>query len=214
MQIQTAALGAALLVVPALLGAPASAQQSAVPPHVAHLSTGFPGAPDGRGLIVTAAEEANTAMMHANFAGGDPANLDAMKMHVGHVLHALDSSTGQGPGLGFGLRPAAEAIVNHIELAMSAQGASHSVATLGPDLAAAARGVIARCDRIAEIGRRVLAAGTAAEAAPLVTEIRTLALALDTGEGDDLNAGQGGITHVEAQAYEILSEEGLLRVLR
>jgi len=214
MRIQTSVLVVALIGPAILIGDPAAGQQAAAAQHVAHLTTGFPGAPDGRGLIVTAAAEANTAMMHANFAGGDPANLDAMKTHVGHVLHALDPASGQGDGLGFGLRPASEAIVDHIELAMGARDASASVRARGPDLAAAARGVVARCDRIAEVARRVLAAGTAAEAAPLVAEIRTLALALDTGEGNDLDAGQGGLTHVEAEAYAILSAEGLLRVLR
>ena len=214
-QTQSVPLGVALVVVSAaLLGSPATAQQSAAAQHVAHLTTSFPGAPENRGLIVTASEEANAAMMHANFAGGDPANLEAMKTHSGHVLRVLDPSYGAGPGLGFGLKPAAEAIIAHIELAMSAPGASPSVMALGPDLAAAARGVIARCDRIIELGERLYVAGSAAEAAPLVAEMRTLALALDTGEGNDLDAGQGGMTHVEAQAYEILSGEGLLRVLR
>ena len=202
--------------VAALIGTGAAGQQSPpAEPHVAHLTGGFPGAPAGRGLVVTAAEEANTAMMHANFAAGDPTNLDAMKTHVGHVLHALDPAQGgQGPGLGFGVRQAAEAIVTHIDMAMSADGASESVRTHGPALASAARGVAARADRMAELGQRVLAAATAAEAAPLVEELRVLALELDTGEGNDLDAGQGGMTHVEAQAYEMLSAAGLLRVLR
>ncbi|MSR19809.1 MAG: hypothetical protein EXR91_02365 [Gemmatimonadetes bacterium] len=199
----------------ALVGTGAAAQQSRLAePHVAHLTSGFPGAPAGRGLVVTAAEEANTAMMHANFAAGDPTNLDAMKTHVGHVLHALDPAlAGQGPGLGFGVKPAVEVIVTHIDMAMNADGASESVRTHGPDLASAARGVAARADRIVELGQRVLAAATPAEAAPLVVEIRSLALELDTGEGNDLEAGQGGLTHVEAQAYEILAGEGVLRVL-
>jgi hypothetical protein len=214
MQVQTAVLGAALFLMSAhMLRMPAAAQQSAAAQHVAHLTTSFRGAPENRGLIVTASAEANAAMMHANFAGGDPANLEAMKAHVGDVLRVLDPSYGTGPGLGFGLKPAAEAIIAHIELAMSAEGASPSVRALGPDLAAAARGVIARCDRIIELGERLYVAGSAAEAALLVAEIRTLTLALDTGEGNDLDAGQGGMTHVEAQAYEILSGEGLLRVL-
>ena len=122
-------------------------------------------------------------------------------------------AAGRVPGLGFGLKPAAEAIITHIELAMSAEGASAAVRALGPDLAAAARGVIARCNRIIDLGERMYVAETAEEAALFVAEIRTLALALDTGEGNDLAAGQGGMTHVEAQAYEILSGEGLLRVL-
>jgi alkanesulfonate monooxygenase SsuD/methylene tetrahydromethanopterin reductase-like flavin-dependent oxidoreductase (luciferase family) len=198
----------------ATLGTDVAAQQSGpAEPHVGHLTSGFTGAPEGRGLVVTAAEEANTAMMHANFAAGDPSNLDAMKTHVAHVLHALDPEGRQGPGLGFGLRRAAEEIAAHIDMAMSANGASESVRTHGPDLRSAARAVAARADRIAELGQRVLAAATAAEAAPLVEEMRVLALELDTGEGNDLNAGQGGMTHVEAQAYELLSAAGLLRVL-
>ncbi len=195
---------------------PAAAAQQPRPaePHVAHLTSGFAGAPEGRGLVVAAAEEANIAMMHANFAAGDPTDLGAMKAHVGHVLHALDPAQGgQGPGLGFGVRPAAEAIVTHVEMAMNADGASESVRALGPDLARAARGVAARAGRMIELSQRVLAAATAAEAAPLVAELRTLALQLDTGEGNDLAAGQGGLTHVEAQAYEMLSAAGLLRVL-
>jgi hypothetical protein len=214
MQVRTSVLGAALFALSApMLCASASAQQSASAQHVAHLTTSFPGAPGNRGLIVTASEEANAAMMHANFAGGDPANLEAMKNYVGLLLRVLDPSYGPGPGLGFGLMPAAEAIIEHIELAMSAPRASPSVRALGPDLAAAARGVIIRCQRIIELGERLYVAGSAAEAALLVAEIRRLALALDTGEGNDLAAGQGGMTHVEAQAYEILSGEGLLRVL-
>jgi hypothetical protein len=204
-----------LLLIPTVPFAGAAQQARAAAPHVAHLTSGFPGAPAGRGLVVTVAEEANTAMMHANFAAGDPANLDAMKTHVGHVLYVLDPRQGgQGAGLGFGVKPAAEAIVRHIELAMNEPDASEATLTYGPELAAAARGVAGQADRLTQIGRRVLAASTAAEATPLVEEIRALALQLDTGEGRDLAAGQGGISHIEAQAYEILIGEGLLRVLR
>jgi hypothetical protein len=212
MNIRSTIVGAALFAPALLLGTEAAAQ-SFSSPHLGHLTTEFGRAPEGRGLIVTAAEEANIAMMHANFAGGDLANLDAMKTHIGHVLHAINPEGRQGPGLGFGLKPAAEAIISHGGMAASAPTASEALRTMGPDLVAAARGVSARADRIFALGERVLAATTAAEAAPLVEEIRTLALALDTGEGNDLGAGQGGLTHVEAQAYEILSGERLLRVL-
>ncbi|MBM4184144.1 MAG: hypothetical protein FJ207_07925 [Gemmatimonadetes bacterium] len=184
-------------------------------PHVTHLTSSFPAGPGGHGLVVIAAQEANTVMMHANFAAGDPANLEAMKTHAGHVLHALDPQSGsQGPGLGFGLVPAVEAIVEHLQLARSAPGASAAVRTQGPDLEAAARAVGVRAGRIAALAGRIRAATTAEEAAPLTVEMRTLALQLDTGEGNDVGAGQGGLTHVEAQAYEILVGEGLLRVLR
>ncbi len=50
--------------------------------HFNHVATGFNAAPSGRGLVVTTAIEVNTAMMYANFAAGNPTNLDAMKTNV------------------------------------------------------------------------------------------------------------------------------------
>lgn len=182
--------------------------------HVWHVTSGFPGAPGGRGLVVTASEETNTAMMHANFAAGDLTDLEYMQTHVRHVLHALDlKESDQGPGLGFGVRQALEAAVAHTENAMSAQDASDALRMNGERLIESARGVLARVDQMTQIGNRVLAAGTALEAAPLVAELRDLALQLDTGSGAG-PAGRNGMNHVEDEAYSILIGEGELRILQ
>jgi hypothetical protein len=189
--------------------------------HFNHVATGFTGAPGGRGLVVTTTIEVNTAMMYANFAAGNPTNLDAMKTNVRNVLHALVPEQGaKGPGLGFGVKRAAEAVVTHIELAVKSPGASETLRKLGPAVAQAGRAVAARAQEMADLGKRVLVAQTAAQAAPLVNELRSLALQLDlgrdvNGNGQiEVNAIEPGVNQLEAQVYSIFEGDRLARVLR
>jgi hypothetical protein len=182
--------------------------------HVGHVTSGFPGAPGGRGLVVTASQETNTAMMHANFAAGDSTNLDYMKTHAQHVLYALDPQQGtQGPGLGYGVKQALETSITHATNAMNAEGASESVKTHGAGLVRSAQAVLARVTQMTEIANQVIAARNAAEAAPFVAELRRIALQLDTGTGSPGAAVRDGMTHVEDEAYSLLIGEGHLRVL-
>lgn len=189
--------------------------------HFTHVATGFNGAPGGRGLVVTTAIEVNTAMLYANFAAGNPSNLDAMKTNVRNVLHALVPAQGaSGPGLGFGVKRAAEAVVTHIELAVKSAGASETLRKLGPGVAQAGRAVAARAQEMADIGNRVLAAQTAAQAAPLCEELRALTLQLDlgrdvNGNGQvDINGIEPGMNQLEAQVYAIFEGDKLPRVLK
>jgi hypothetical protein len=201
-----------------ILASGAEAQEAQT--HVGHVTTSFSGAPGGRGLTLVAAEEVSLAMMHANFAGGDLTNLEAMKTHVGHVLHLLDPVEGrQGPGLGVGVKRAAEDVARHIEMAAAAPGASETVRTHAPHVALAARSVSARATEMQQLGQRVLTTATAAEAAPLVEQLRDLALQLDTGFDRDGNGridleGEAGMNQLEAHVYLILEGERQLRVLQ
>ena len=121
--------------------------------HFNHVAAGFTGAPGGRGLVVTTAIEVNTAMMYANFAAGNPTNLDAMKTNVRNVLHALAPEQGaKGPGLGFGVKRAAEAVVTHIELAVKAPGASETLRKFGLSLERFGPGAVAVRETPAMLG--------------------------------------------------------------
>lgn len=203
-------------------GRPAGAQSSSSAlAHLGHVATGFDAAPDGRGLAITAAREVNTAMVHANIAAADPMNLDAMKLHVGHMLHALAPASGtKGPALGFGVKRAAEAIVTHIEMARKAAEASEPLRTLGSGAANAARALAGRAQAMADLGARISAAQSAADAAPLVEQLRAMALELDTGKDGngngrvDLDATEPGMNQLEAQVYAILEAEKLPRILK
>jgi hypothetical protein len=189
--------------------------------HFNHVAAGFTGAPGGRGLVVTTAIEVNTAMMYANFAAGNPTSLDAMKTNVRNVLHALAPEQGaKGPGLGFGVKRAAEAVVTHIELAVKSPGASEVLRKLGPAVAQAGRAVAARAQEMTDLGKRVLAAQTATQAAPLVEQLRSLALQLDLGRDAngngqiEMNAVEPGMNQLEAQVYSIFEGDRLPRVLK
>lgn len=213
-----AVLAAALL---AMLEVATGQQTGEALTHFNHVATGFSGAPGGRGLVVTTAIEVNTAMMYANFAAGNPTNLDAMKTNVRSVLHALAPEQGaKGPGLGFGVRRAAEAVVTHIELAVKSPGVSETLRKLGPNVALAGRAVAARAQEMADLGNRVLAAQTAAQAGPLVEQLRALALQLDLGRDAngngqvEMNATEPGMNQLEAQVYSIFEGDKLPRVLR
>lgn len=182
----------------------AEAQHSAAHTHIGHVATGFPAAPDGAGLLATAAAEAATAAQHARLAADDPSNLPGMKAHAGHVLHALDPAEGsQGPGKGFGVKRAAEGVAAHIEMAANAEGASQAVTTHANHIAAAAKTAAARATEAAAVARRVQAAGTYAEAEPLVMELRTLTRQIVEGHDADGNGtvgwqeGEGGLQQAE-----------------
>jgi hypothetical protein len=181
----------------ALYATSAMAQGNPVHTHIGHVRTAFGAAPNGQGLLPTAMAEAATAAQHAQLAARDPANLDAMKTHAGHVLHALDPTVvAQGPGQGFGVKRAADAIATHIGMAASAAGASANVTTHANHVGASARGVVARTDEAIAVARSIQAATTAAQAAPLVQQLVTLTQQLTAGR--DAN-GDGQIGWQEAE---------------
>jgi sugar lactone lactonase YvrE len=144
------------------------------------------------GLAVTAAIEVNAAMYHANLAAGQP-GLDLLKLHTLHVLDVLPSVT-----------TAAEAIAAHIELAAKSGDATPAIRKFGPTVAGSARTVAARAQAMRKLASQALAAPSFEAAAPLVQQLRAMALTLDTE----------GLNPLEAAVYAILEAERLPRLLR
>lgn len=184
--------------------------------HIGHVTTGFPRAPDGMGLLPTAMAEAETAIQHVDLAARDTSNLPWMQTHAAHALHAVDpSQVEEGPGLGFGVIAAADGIAQHIELAAGSEGASDAVQTHAVHVAAAARAVSERAARIAELAARAEGASDYTTGEGLIGQMRTLANQLMTGE--DLNGdgrigwgdGEGGLEHVQQHMGLMTAAEGL-----
>ena len=119
--------------------------------------------------------------------------MDLLKLHTLHVLDVLPSVV-----------TVAEAVVNHIELAMKAQDVSPAIRKLGPNVAASARAVASRAQAMRKLASQALAASSHDIAAPLVEQLRTMALTLDTE----------GLNLLEAAVYSILEAERLPRILR
>ncbi len=193
----------------------AAQQASAAHTHIGHVLEAFSQTPNGEGLLATAMSEAETAAEHASLAaGGDPTDIDPMIRHTRHVLHAIDPAEfPNGPGLGFGLRPAVQGIARHIELAAASEGASQNVRTHAEHVSTAANAVAERADRIVELARQVLAAGVYNEARPLVQQLRDLCAELLPGadaSGDGtISLDEGGLSHVQRHMTLMAEGEGL-----
>src|SRR5688572_26495293 len=58
--------------------------------HLGHLLTKFVTVPGNQGLVTVAVADARVAIQHAELGMRDPNNLQAMKTHANHIIHALD----------------------------------------------------------------------------------------------------------------------------
>ncbi|MGH7502087.1 MAG: hypothetical protein ACREL7_10050 [Longimicrobiales bacterium] len=184
--------------------------------HIGHLADAFRGTPEGKGLIPTAIAEANVVAQHAALAARDPNDLDAAKTHAGHIMHAIDpASAERGPGLGYGLKPAVTAALNHAGLAARSEGASQNVANHTGHITASLTNTSQRADRIAELAKGIQAAASAADAAPLVTELNTVASQLVPGvdaNGDGRvgwQENEGGLQQAEQHVGLLKTAEGI-----
>jgi hypothetical protein len=171
---------------------PADLPAGAVGTHIGHVINGFNDTPNGDGLLTVAINEAKVAIQHATLAGRQPGNLDAMKLHAGHVINALDPTiVPTGPGLGYGLKKAAAGAATHIELAAKAPGASPNVQTHAAHIAQAAKNSVTRADSVIAIAKQVQAATSAPDAAALVSRMASMSEQLMAGF--DAN-GDGRVT--------------------
>lgn len=184
--------------------------------HLSRVSTSFQSAPDQQGLLATALAEARIAVQHAALTAKAGDNLAAMKMHAGHVLHAIDPKLEpMGPGLGFGVRRAAEGITEHVQLAARVPNASGNLLTLASHVVASSNNTVRRLDEIAAAARRIQAAAAVVDAAPEAMRLHALARQLD--DGLDMNkdgqigwqTGEGGLQQVQAQMQLLLKGEGI-----
>jgi len=197
-------------------GAHLGAQQGAGHNHIGHVMDAWNGTPDGVGLLPAALEEARIAAQHASLAAKDPSNLDAMKRHAAHVLHAVDpTQIENGPGKGYGVKQGAEGAAKHIQAAANTDGASDAIKTHATHVATSARNTVARADEIVALAKKIEMSSSAAAASGMVAELNTLAQQLLSGNdanGDGRTGwqeGEGGLEVAETHANLMKKAEGL-----
>ena len=175
------------------VGAPgASGQENPVQTHIGHVGDAFQGTPQGQGLLPTARAEADIAIRHLGLAAADRTNLDAIKLHVSHAQHAIDPTVvTSGPGLGYGVKQAAEGVARHMGFVRDTESASTRVKTYARAIAACAQNVVDRTAEFARLSQRVRDATTAADAAPLLEQLTTLANQIVSGRDANNDSGVG-----------------------
>lgn len=180
--------------------------------HIGHVVNGFGDAPALMGLLPTAMAEARIAAQHATLATRQPTNLDYIRLHTGHVIHALDPTVvTAGPGQGYGVKKAANAVATHIELAAAAEGASPQVVMHARHVATSARNTVARAEQLLALAQKVQAATSAADAAALVSQMVSLADQLIAGADANNDGritweqGEGGLQQADEHVKLMLA---------
>ena len=181
-------------------GAIVGGQANMAHAHIGHVMDMWRDTPDQQGLLPTAIAEAEIAAQHAGLAARSAGNLDAMKAHAGHVLHAVDPTIEmQGPGLGYGVKKAAMGAAQHIDFAAGSDGASANVKTHATHVSTSANNTVTRVDEIVALAQQIQGASSAAAAAPLTERLSMLAGQLVSGadaNGDGRigwQEGEGGL---------------------
>ena len=182
--------------------------------HMGHVMDGWGDTPDGKGLLPTAIAEAEIAIQHAGFAANKPGDLKWMQTHTRHVLHAIDPAIeASGPGLGYSVVAGAAGAAAHINYAAESDGASDNVRTHAEHVATASQNAVARAAEIVALGKEVLSAGSAADAAERVTQVVMLSEQLLTGEDGDgdgkISWQEGGLDVAKAHMGYMAKGEGL-----
>ena len=182
--------------------------------HIGHVVNSFNDTPMMQGLLPTAVAEARIAASHAQLARRNSTNLDAMKLHAGHVIHAIDPTiVTMGPGLGYGLKRAAMGVATHIDLAAKAPGASPNIVMHAGHIATSARNTVARCDQIVALAQQIRSATSVADAAALVNQLVSLTEQLSAGfdkNGDGRvtwEEGEGGLQQAQEHVNMMLAAE-------
>ena len=96
--------------------------------HIGHVLKGWSDTPSQQGLLQVAVHDAKAAADHADFAVQGARDLASVRLHLGHVLHALDPVLEpEGPGSGYGLLRALDGAVEHLGFASGVPDASVSL---------------------------------------------------------------------------------------
>ena len=184
--------------------------------HIGHVVNSAPDTPKKESYIAIANAEAKTASTHATLGARNATNLDAMKLHAGHVLNALDPSLmPMGPGAGYGLKKAAAGIAAHINMAAEAPGASANVKVHANHISTSAKNTSARVDEAIALCQKIQASTSASDAAALMNQLVSVTSQFYPGfdsNGDGRIGWQekeGGIQQIEEHVKLMLAGEGL-----
>jgi len=158
-------------------GAIVAAKIEAIPAHLhlGHVMTNWRDTPANVGFLIAAISDGRVAAVHADLAAKSADDLEAMKLHAGHVLNALDSSVEpKGPGSGYGVRKAATGALQHLEFAVQAEGVTDNVKTHAAQVSASLNNVLQWTDQAVNLAQKIRTATTAAQAAAMVNDLTAL----------------------------------------
>lgn len=168
--------------------------------HIGHVMTNWRDTPGTRGFLPVAIDEARVAVLHAGLAAKS-ASLDDIRLHAGHVLHALDPALEpKGPGAGYGVKKATAGAQQHLDFAAKADGATTIVTTQAADVSSALASVLDLLGQAIALAQRIQSATDLADARRSADDLATLTQRIS----------DQGLQPAQTAMNVILKAEGLL----
>jgi len=179
--------------------------------HLAYLTEAFAEAPGGMGLIPAGMAEAEIAAEYVRLAGQDSNNLDQMVQNMAHVLHAIDpNEVGNGFGLGYGVRRAAESVITNIEVVVNSEEVPENVLFHLSYATGAASGALLRAEQAIALARQIQRATDPEVALPMIETLAELVRAMAYGDDAD-GDGRIGYSAMESGLAQATYHLTLLR---
>jgi hypothetical protein len=141
--------------------------------HIGHVMIGWRDTPGQVGLLTIAQSDARVAAEHALLLSkaGSP---EDMKLHAGHILHALDPTLEKaGPASGYGARKAAAGAVQHVAFTAAVDNASAEVKSRSASVNAALTSATSAIDRAVAAAQNIRAATSASDAVATNRDLQT-----------------------------------------
>src|SRR5262245_16001946 len=184
--------------------------------HLGHVMTNWRDTPQNVGFLTAAISDANVGAVHAKLALQATDDLAAMKLHAGHVLHALDPSIEpRGPASGYGVKKAATGALQHLDFAVQGEGTTANIKMHATHVSASLNNVLQWTERAVAVAQQIRSADSAAAAAALLNELVSLTTAIT--DGKDANndgqvgwqSGEGGLQQAQIHMALLMKGEGL-----
>lgn len=141
--------------------------------HIGHVMIAWRDTPGQVGLLTIAQSDTRIAAAHAlllSKAGG----IEDMKLHAGHVLHALDPALETaGPASGYGAKRAAAGAMQHVGFTAAVENASATVRDHAGKASATLTDAVAAIDRAIGAAQNIRAAASSADASASVLDVQT-----------------------------------------
>ena len=126
--------------------------------HIGHVMTAWRDTPGQVGLLTIAQSDTRIAAAHALLLSKS-SSVDDMKLHAGHVLHALDPTIETaGPASGYGAKKAAAGAMQHVGFTAAVDNASAAVKSHASTVNATLTDAIAAIDRGIAAAQKIRAA--------------------------------------------------------
>lgn len=139
--------------------------------HIGHVMIGWRDTPGQVGLLTIAQSDTRIAAAHALLLSKSTA-VDDMKLHAGHILHALDPALEKsGPASGYGAKKAAAGAMQHVGFTAAVDNASAVVKGHATTVTGMLTQTMSAIDRAIATAQKIRAASSPADAEPSVREL-------------------------------------------